>query len=45
MARVNCAAFCAPGDQLLATGSYDRTLRFWDLRARNAQALQVRSPR
>jgi mitogen-activated protein kinase organizer 1 len=40
-ARVNCCAFCAPGDQLLATGSYDRTLKFWDLRSNNRHPLQT----
>jgi mitogen-activated protein kinase organizer 1 len=40
-ARVNCCAFCAPGDQLLATGSYDRTLKFWDLRSSHRHPLQT----
>ena len=30
-ARVNCVAFCAPSHALLATGSYDQTLKLWDL--------------
>ncbi|KAK7250337.1 RNA splicing protein [Aureococcus anophagefferens] len=36
--RVNCAAFCGPGHCVLATGSYDQTVKLWDLRSQRARA-------
>ncbi|KAI5862890.1 WD40 repeat-like protein [Durotheca rogersii] len=32
-ARVNCVAFAGDGDSLLVSGSVDRSVRVWDLRA------------
>ena len=39
--RVNCAAFCGPGHCVLATGSYDQTVKLWDLRSQSRRALQT----
>ena len=39
--RVNCVEFCAPGHALVATGSYDQSVKLWDLRSQSRQALQT----
>lgn len=40
-ARVNAVAFCALDQKVVATGSYDNTVRLWDLRSQSRAAIQT----
>eukprot|EP00188_Purpureofilum_apyrenoidigerum_P001896 Plantae.Rhodophyta-Purpureofilum_apyrenoidigerum.ctg20942.p1 GENE.Plantae.Rhodophyta-Purpureofilum_apyrenoidigerum.ctg20942~~Plantae.Rhodophyta-Purpureofilum_apyrenoidigerum.ctg20942.p1 ORF type:complete len:308 (-),score=55.96 Plantae.Rhodophyta-Purpureofilum_apyrenoidigerum.ctg20942:845-1768(-) len=40
-ARINCVAFAGADDALILSGSYDTSLRFWDVRSRNMEPVQV----
>lgn len=41
VARINAVALCATDQQVLATGSYDNTVRLWDLRSQSRAAIQT----
>eukprot|EP01080_Neovahlkampfia_damariscottae_P011663 gene11663-4900_t len=40
-ARVNCLCFNREYNSILATGSYDKTVRLWDLKSRNFNSIQI----
>lgn len=43
MARVNDVCFCGEGDGLIVSGSYDASVRVWDVRSNNAKPVMVLS--
>lgn len=40
-ARVNCCAFGGEGDSVLVTGSYDGTVKVWDLKSRSERPIMT----
>jgi mitogen-activated protein kinase organizer 1 len=40
-ARINCVAFAGDGDSVLVSGSFDASVRIWDVRSQNPKPIMV----